>query len=139
MRLSEFFSAKFDFDKNLIIIKMDDKSTKKHSRTIPFLPQLISLQDTQLINELSKIGVQVYFRILFKTLSMPPLTTIHSFRHTFASMCNHIGINNKQIQVWLGHAQFSTTMDIYTNIVENNGTSFVLDYLKLLKNTLNIQ
>ncbi|MBQ8994502.1 MAG: site-specific integrase [Oscillospiraceae bacterium] len=42
----------------------------------------------------------------------------HSLRHTFASVLFEAGIPPKSAQEILGHAQLSTTMDIYTHISE---------------------
>jgi site-specific recombinase XerD len=39
----------------------------------------------------------------------------HSTRHTFASLLNKAGANTKAIQEILGHADYSTTANIYTH------------------------
>ncbi len=59
--------------------------------------------------------------------------TFHQLRHTFATMCYNAGIDVKQIQEWLGHANFATTMDIYTHLAEQNNktaTDKMNEYLK---------
>jgi len=40
----------------------------------------------------------------------------HDLRHTNASYLLKMGSSMKEIQVWLGHKQLSTTSDIYTHI-----------------------
>ena len=40
--------------------------------------------------------------------------TIRGFRHTYASMLANAGVLPKQAQLFLGHAKFETTMNIYT-------------------------
>ena len=41
--------------------------------------------------------------------------TAHQIRHSFATRMNESGIDGKAAQEILGHAQLSTTMDIYTD------------------------
>lgn len=43
-------------------------------------------------------------------------STAHQFRHSFASMLHDAEIDAKDAQAILGHAQISTTMDIYTHL-----------------------
>lgn len=45
--------------------------------------------------------------------------TAHQIRHGYATALQEAGINPKTAQVLLGHAQLSTTMDIYTHIRED--------------------
>ena len=42
--------------------------------------------------------------------------TFHGLRHSTASYLNKLGFTPKEIQVWLGHSNISTTMHIYTHI-----------------------
>ena len=46
---------------------------------------------------------------------LPPFSC-HSLRHTFATRMCENGVNVKVIQDALGHKEFSTTMDIYTDV-----------------------
>lgn len=45
--------------------------------------------------------------------------TAHQIRHGYATALQEAGINPKTAQLLLGHAQLSTTMDIYTHIRED--------------------
>lgn len=45
-----------------------------------------------------------------------PAFSCHSLRHTFTTRMVEAGVNVKVVQEVLGHADFSTTMDIYTHI-----------------------
>lgn len=45
-----------------------------------------------------------------------PRFSCHSLRHTFTTRLVEAGVNLKVIQDTLGHKDFSTTMDIYTDV-----------------------
>lgn len=47
---------------------------------------------------------------------IPKTATPHTFRHLFATMLFEQGIPAEQAQIILGHAQVSTTMDVYREI-----------------------
>ena len=49
-----------------------------------------------------------------------PGLTIHSFRHTFASILLKKGVDMKMIQELLGHKDFSMTSDIYSHILPSS-------------------
>lgn len=55
------------------------------------------------------------FRSLLIANDMP-LIRVHDLRHLNATMLLRQGISAKEIQVWLGHSQISTTLDIYTHV-----------------------
>ena len=46
--------------------------------------------------------------------------TLHQLRHSFATMLAESDVNVKTAQRIMGHSQFSTTMDIYTDVRENS-------------------
>lgn len=47
-----------------------------------------------------------------------PRFSCHSLRHTFTTRLVEAGVNLKVIQNTLGHKDFSTTMDIYTDVTK---------------------
>lgn len=47
-----------------------------------------------------------------------PRFSCHSLRHTFTTRLVEAGVNLKVIQDTLGHKEFSTTMDIYTDVTK---------------------
>ena len=44
------------------------------------------------------------------------VVAIITYGHTAASLLLANGVSMKQIQIWLGHATFSTTADIYAHL-----------------------
>lgn len=42
----------------------------------------------------------------------------HAFRHSFCSMCFDYGLEPKVVQALMGHAHYSTTIDIYTQVTQ---------------------
>ena len=47
-----------------------------------------------------------------------PRFSCHSLRHTFTTRLVEAGVNLKVVQDTLGHKDFSTTMDIYTDVTK---------------------
>lgn len=47
-----------------------------------------------------------------------PKFSCHSLRHAFTTRLVEAGVNIKVVQNVLGHADFSTTMDIYTDVTK---------------------
>ena len=50
---------------------------------------------------------------------MLPRFSCHSLRHTFATRLCESGVNIKVIQDVLGHADFNTTMNVYTEATKD--------------------
>jgi integrase len=138
MRLGEAFSitaADIDYRRNVLSIPLPDTSKKKHRREIPFLPELLPPALSGKLFRISQPAAQTYFKRLFKTLGVNAVP--HSFRHTFISVCNSVGVPIKQIQFWAGHRSITTTMNVYAHILDHKETP-ISDYLKRLKNTLGL-
>ena len=53
------------------------------------------------------------------TASTGVTVTPHEIRHGYATALHEAGVDYKTAQQLLGHAQLSTTMDIYTDILDN--------------------
>lgn len=79
------------------ITKDGQRVKTKHYRDHLFYPTL------------EKAGINIYTEAGTKRL------TPHSARHTFASMLNRAGVNIKYQQDLIGHADYSTTANIYTH------------------------
>lgn len=44
----------------------------------------------------------------------------HAIRHTFCSRCFQLGMNPKVVQMLMGHQHYSTTIDIYTHVIDQD-------------------
>lgn len=44
----------------------------------------------------------------------------HAIRHTFCSRCFQLDMNPKVVQKLMGHQHYSTTIDIYTHVMQDN-------------------
>lgn len=62
-----------------------------------------------------KLDVNYRLRRLCKKANLPALT-FHGLRHTFASLLLEDKVSPKQVQYLLGHANVSTTLDLYWHI-----------------------
>lgn len=58
-----------------------------------------------------------HFKATLKKAGLPPETRIHDLRHFFISWLLAQGQPPKDVQVIAGHADFSTTMDIYGHLM----------------------
>ncbi len=55
-----------------------------------------------------------YYRALMEELNMPRIK-FHGLRHSFATRCIESGCDYKTVSVLLGHANISTTLDLYVH------------------------
>lgn len=61
--------------------------------------------------------VDKHFKRILKSLNITDSSyTLHSLRHTFATIMRENSIDEKVISQWLGHSNISTTLNIYTHI-----------------------
>lgn len=120
----------------------DTMKTLTSLRTLPLIPQM----EQELLNWKSKIERNIEFfgtayNLKYKDyvfvhengdLILPDCLThnfakilkrnnlkhirLHDLRHSCASIMLKNGVQMKQIQEWLGHANFSTTADIYSHL-----------------------
>lgn len=75
------------------------------------------------INEKEKFEAKLENREPIEFERMSP----HAIRHTFASRCFEKNMNPKVVQKIMGHARYSTTIDIYTHVM---GSTFCLEVEK---------
>ena len=70
-------------------------------------------------NPLHPDSVTTYLKRFSKKYNLPHINA-HAFRHTMASMLYYNGVDTVSISNRLGHAQPSTTANIYAHVIENS-------------------
>lgn len=111
--------------------KDKDTKSKAGKRIIPVPPHLWSMIQSQPKKSLfivpSARGVQMS-EVAVRRLMEPVQrrvdfhVTLHILRHTYATLIDRMGISPKTCQYLLGHAELSTTKDIYTHIQDEHIT-----------------
>ena len=117
-------------DENGVFGRITDiPKTQSSVRTIPIPKQLIphlrevkkkSLSTHIVANGSNLISIRSYqrsFSTLLKKINIPH-RGFHSLRHTFATRMCEAGVNIKVIQDTLGHADVSTTLNIYADVTK---------------------
>lgn len=145
-----------DFEQNVIHVinavahqgnkpVIQEPKTEKSIRDIPLLPQLrdrllaLNLNENDYIvsgcNPLTKSALNKRWKKFCKEKKIQ--IDRHTIRHQFATMLYEAGVDPKSAQEILGHAQISTTMDIYTHVTSVKKTenyirmaSYVTDHLE---------
>lgn len=151
LRISEFLAlTENDIDKSNHVINVSKSkdittgnigTTKtERDRKVFFLDELFDgvykmLGGVKFFGAYSYSGVKKAFTAAIKRLELKDVF-IHSTRHTFSSVCYYVGIQDKQIQEWLGHATMAMTVDTYTHLIDS-GESIIKDYIQKLKNARN--
>lgn len=135
-----------DFDAKLIHVNrnviypennpiISTPKTKKGYRTIPLderlLQYLLPAQDEGFVLGGEKPYKKSKFDSVWKRIGeIIDLhgARFHVFRHTYATLLNNAGVDYKTIQSIMGHANITTTMNIYTHTHDENivaaGTKF---------------
>ena len=116
--------------KNSCYFNVHPTKTKAGTRAIPMLP---GVKEALLMEKAYQEFNQIKCRITvdgftdfndeqlakFKNPVLLPRFSCHSLRHTFTTRLFENGVNIKVIQEILGHADFDTTMNIYTHITQD--------------------
>lgn len=121
------------FDKERMLIKVFRKQKKGLNEyyAVPYLDELLELpKQGKVFAGITYNGARQYFDNVFEKLKIQN-ANIHSFKHTFVSVLHHLGVDDKQIQLWAGHKTLAMTTDIYTKLLEK-GSSPILEYLTKL-------
>ena len=80
------------------------------------------------VNDLGRILLPNYVTKKFKELLESNglrVIRFHDLRHSCASLLLHLGYNMKDIQLWLGHGDIGTTMNIYAHVEASRKTSML--------------
>lgn len=127
MRVGELLKlTKFNVDIKNMIITGGSKTSAGKDRVIPIHPKIqkyieywYNTNSDYLINkDGEKMRVDYYRKYLYYPALKKARTrklTPHSTRHTFASLLNKAGADKVYIQKLIGHADYSTTANIYTH------------------------
>jgi len=103
------YRAKGEFVDLVFVTSMGSPCTRYNAEhTINSLVKQINLSEAYAAN---KVGREpVYMEDLYP----------HALRHTFASLCYRAKIDPKVTQALMGHANYSTTINIYTHLSEQD-------------------
>ena len=114
-----------DFNKNKITINKTNykehigtPKTKKSNRIIPLFERTKQILNYNGVGKIFNINYNTAFKHFNKILKENNLKdiTFHTLRHCFVSECNELGINQKQISLWVGHSSTKITDQVYTHI-----------------------
>lgn len=120
LRIGELLNlTQFNVDLQKQIITGGLKTDAGKNRIIPINEKIIPLienrmQESGPLFPYSYAKYKSHFSQLMADLNIIGVTP-HSTRHTFATLMARGGANAKALQEIIGHANYSTTMDIYTH------------------------
>lgn len=133
LRKSDFFFDEHFFKVDSAIaagIKGEPK-TETSKRIIYYTDELFNYFDLNLLGKFKTYkGLRSAFDRLIKKRGISGVS-LHSARHTFASVCHSLGMNEKTLQTLLGHATLAMTQDTYTHLLKK-GDSPVRNYIEKL-------
>lgn len=117
-RRSEAFKFNVkDVDRKKGIVYIHGTKTQNSERIIPLFKRLDEYLQTLTPDKNGYYFASVHEDTVtrdFKRFS--PNHKLHDLRHTFATRCLEAGVNMKTVQIWLGHADFETTANIYSHV-----------------------
>lgn len=114
--------GKLEFKDRCIIVH--GTKTQKSLRQIPmsekFKQEIIDKINIEKLKDIKEKGLSAKYGNLFNKLKID--ATLHSLRHTFATNLYNLKYPAKQVQQWLGHASITMTLDVYTNLNNDDST-----------------
>lgn len=141
MRISEFLALSPDDigDDEIRINKMmnrdgiveHDTKNRTSQRFINYDESLREELDYCVSENYTYNAVKLAFGRTFAKLGFTDVS-VHSTRHTFATMCHLTQIDDLLTKKWLGHATLSMTKDVYTHFMKREKSPFS-DYFAKLK------
>ncbi len=114
VRPSELISLKFDFDKNVFIVKNSKlKDYQKNlEREVPIFPTLLGLKD-----DINTKNWRISYDRIKKVFHRYCINhSIKDLRHTFTSKARECGVENELVNIWTGHSPGNNmTANVYTH------------------------
>ena len=118
----------FKVDKAIANGMLGDPKSESSNRIVYFCDSLLKNFDIKLLGTFTYNSLKLGFARLLKSLGIKGVS-LHSTRHTFATICHSLGINDKILQTLLGHSTMAMTQDVYTHLLKK-GSSKLRDYLE---------
>lgn len=117
-RRSEAFKFNVkDVDRKKGIVYIHGTKTQNSERIIPLFKRLNEYLQTLTPDENGYYFASVHEDTVTRDFKrFCPNHKLHDLRHTFATRCLEAGVNMKTVQIWLGHADFETTANIYSHV-----------------------
>ena len=117
-RRSEAFKFNVkDVDRKKGIVYIHGTKTQNSERIIPLFKRLDEYLQTLTPDKNGYYFASVHEDTVTRDFKrFCPNHKLHDLRHTFATRCLEAGVNMKTVQIWLGHADFETTANIYSHV-----------------------
>ena len=128
----DFNKMQIKINKTISSGNVGTTKTKCSNRVIPILKQLydevlvkyIDFKENERLFPFSNSIIEKHFYSICKKANIKNIS-LHSFRHTFATLCFEIGIPILQIKEWLGHKDILTTQQIYIHLMETTNKKYL--------------
>ena len=140
LRVGEFLAlTKDDFyhDKNCFVVNKaiangipGETKSESSNRMVYYVDSLFENFDLNILGTFTYSSLKNAFVRLLKNKGINGVS-LHSTRHTFATICHSFGVNDKMLQSLLGHSTLAMTQDVYTHLMKK-GSSKIRDYLQEL-------
>ena len=137
LRKTDFYFEEHFFKVDAAIaagVKGDPK-TEASNRIVYYTDELFDYFDLNILGKYKTYeGLRSAFSRMLSKYGIRGIS-LHCTRHTFATICHSLGMNDKTLQTLLGHSTLAMTQDIYTHLLRK-GDSPVRNYLEKLCTTI---
>ncbi len=147
LRIGEFLALtpqSVDFERHCIVVEgnfnlktgeLSDTKTAAGERKVYFADSLLNRFEIETLGSYTYEGIKKAFRKAYVALGIEGVSITHSCRHTYASLLYAVGVPEKVMQLQCGHADYLTTLSIYTDVL-THGDSPIYNYILELKEVL---
>ena len=101
-------------------VSIPEKRGTEKSAPVREQSKCISLKESCNGKPMNPCTFTYRFKLILKTNNLPLDLNVHSLRHTNASLLIAQGVDVRTVASLLGHAQASTTLDIYAHAFDKN-------------------